>query len=107
MDMAVLFNFRAGTVRRTISREYFEHTVSGRAYQKWKSKESGRRVRNWLQAIEELGFEYVYATRDESRHLKTDLKAYEVYERRKDADALEDWCEAEREARQYYDVRDE
>ena len=101
--MALLSNSRAGIMRRVVSKEYFRRIVHTWAYEKWKSKESRRRIRNSLQALQELGFCCVFVT-DTDRRMLVQIRAYEIYERRKDADALEDWCQAEEDARRYYDV---
>lgn len=103
--MATSANSRAGTVTRTVSREYFHCIVSGWAYQTWKNKESGRRRRSWYRALEELGFAYVFLA-DADRQLAVRIRAAQIHERQKDADALEDWREAEEEASRFYDVRD-
>lgn len=73
---------RAGTMKRTVSREYFHRIVSGWAYQRWKSKESERRRRDWYQALQELGFDYVFLA-DANRQLAVHTRAAEIYERHK------------------------
>lgn len=102
--MTLVARPRVGTASRVVKREHFNQIVSVWAYQRWKSKELERRRRNWYEALRELGADYVWPS--SPSHLTVCIRALEVYDRHKDADAFEDWCMTEREAEEYYEVRD-
>lgn len=90
--------------RQMVSRQEFENIVSTWAWHRWSSREQSRRDRNWYEAQRTLGLKAhsgidLFGIRERIRS-----KAEEVYCQHKDADALEDWLEAERDVSQYHEV---
>lgn len=89
-----------------MSLEKFSHLVQVRAWLRWHDKEKRRRDRNWYEAEHLFGtfshppFGIGYSPLRE----KIRNEAEKVYRLHKDADALEDWLEAEQSALQYYEV---
>lgn len=108
--MASVSNIRRGGYY-VLSRRGFEDIVRTWAWHKWSIKEQSRRDRDWHEAQRLLGLRLspqLFKSISFNDYIlllqKIRSKAEEVYRQHKDADALEDWLEAERDVCRYYRV---
>ena len=87
---------RVATRKIPVSRARFEAMVSHDAYRLWEQNIGRRRHRDWYHAHSEFALASVDPIwSNDPRYVRVKIRAEQLYEERKTADALEDWFSAE------------